>query len=164
MRQSEKESRFMKVVNDSRQLICKVCYMYATDRDHFQDLYQEVLANIWVGLDSFRGKAAISTWLYRTAINTCVTFFRRHNTHATSMTSLDFAADLEADDGSLRAEQLREMYSLISGLDKLDKAIILMWLDERSYDEIAEVTGFSRNNVATRLHRIKQRLARQSNS
>ena len=126
MRQSEKESRFMKVVNDSRQLICKVCYMYATDRDHFQDLYQEVLANIWVGLDSFRG-------------------------------------DLAADDGSARAEQLREMYSLISGLDKLDKAIILMWLDERSYDEIAEVTGFTRNNVATRLHRIKSRLARQSN-
>ena len=77
------------------------------------------------------------------------------------MTSLDFAADLEADDGS-RAEQLREMYRLISGLDKLDKAIILMWLDGRSYEEIAEVTGFRRNNVATRLHRIKQRLAERN--
>ncbi|MDE5989269.1 MAG: sigma-70 family RNA polymerase sigma factor [Duncaniella sp.] len=161
MRQSERESRFMKVVNDSRQLLCKVCYMYATDRDHFQDLYQEVLANIWVGLDSFRGESAISTWLYRTAINTCVTFFRRHSSHAASMTSLDLAADLEADDG-VRMEQLREMYRLISDLDKLDKAIILMWLDERSYDEIAEVTGFTRNNVATRLHRIKQRLAENS--
>lgn len=161
MRQSEKEARFLEVVNGNRQLLCKVCYMYASDRDHFQDLYQEVLANIWVGLDSFRGESAVSTWLYRTAINTCVTFFRRHNTHASSMTSLDFAADLEADDGS-RAEQLREMYRLISGLDKLDKAIILMWLDGRSYDEIAEVTGFRRNNVATRLHRIKQRLAERN--
>lgn len=161
MRQSEKEARFLEVVNGNRQLLCKVCYMYAADRDHFQDLYQEVLANIWVGLDSFRGESAVSTWLYRTAINTCVTFFRRHNTHASSMTSLDFAADLEADDGS-RAEQLREMYRLISGLDKLDKAIILMWLDGRSYEEIAEVTGFRRNNVATRLHRIKQRLAERN--
>lgn len=160
MRQNEKESRFMAVVDGNRQLLCKVCYMYATDRDHFQDLYQEVLANIWEGLDSFRGEAAISTWLYRTAINTCVTFFRRHGSHATSQTSLDFASAIEADDsGAERMEQLREMYRLISRLDKIDKAIILMWLDERSYDEIAEVTGFTRNNVATRLHRIKQRLA-----
>ena len=73
------------------------------------------------------------------------------------MTSLDLAGELQADDGT-HGEQLREMYRLISRLGKLDKAIILMWLDERSYDEIAEVTGFTRNNVATRLRRIKQRL------
>ena len=64
----------MTIVNDNRQLLYKVCYMYATDRDHFQDLYQEVLANIWEGLGSFRGDSAVSTWLYRTALNTCVTF------------------------------------------------------------------------------------------
>lgn len=71
------------------------------------------------------------------------------------------AYDIEDDNGE-RNELLREMYRLISRLDKIDKAIILMWLDERSYDEIAEVTGFTRNNVATRLHRIKQRLAENS--
>ncbi len=73
------------------------------------------------------------------------------------------AAELMADDGR-RAEQLREMYRLISQLSKIDKAIIQMWLDERSYDEIAEVTGFTRNNVATRLRRIKQRLVDNGNS
>lgn len=147
----------MAIVKDNRRLIYKVCYMYATDRDHFQDLYQEILANIWEGLRSFRGESALSTWLYRTAINTCVTFYRRYNRHASDMTTLDFAGDLHADDGT-HGEQLREMYRLISKLGKIDKAIILMWLDERSYDEIAEVTGFTRNNVATRLRRIKQRL------
>lgn len=157
MAQTDKEKRFMTVVTDNRQLIYKVCYMYATDRDHFQDLYQEVLANIWEGLDSFRGNSAISTWLYRTAINTCVTFFRRHNRHSSEMTSLEVASELVADD-NVRGEQLREMYALIAKLSKIDKAMILMWLDERSYDEIAEVTGFSRNNVATRLRRIKQKL------
>lgn len=160
---TERESRFMTIVNDNRQLLYKVCYMYATDRDHFQDLYQEVLANIWEGLGSFRGDSAVSTWLYRTALNTCVTFYRRHNRHSSEMTSLDMAAELMADD-SQRAEQLREMYRLISQLSKIDKAIILMWLDERSYDEIAEVTGFTRNNVATRLRRIKQRLVDNGNS
>lgn len=157
MAQTDKEKRFMTVVTDNRQLIYKVCYMYATDRDHFQDLYQEVLANIWEGLDSFRGNSAISTWLYRTAINTCVTFFRRHNRHSSEMTSLEVASELVADD-NVRGEHLREMYALIAKLSKIDKAMILMWLDERSYDEIAEVTGFSRNNVATRLRRIKQKL------
>lgn len=157
MSQTEKESRFMTIVTDNRQLLYKVCYMYATDNSHFQDLYQEVLANIWEGIESFRGDSALSTWLYRTALNTCVTYYRRHNRHSSEMIPLDFAESLTADDG-VRNEQLREMYRLISRLPKIDRAIILMWLDERSYEEIAEVIGFTRNNVATRLRRIKQRL------
>lgn len=162
MASTEKESRFLTIVNDNRQLLYKVCYMYATDRDHFQDLYQEVLANIWEGLGTFRGDSALSTWLYRTALNTCVTFYRKHNRHSSEMMSLEVADGVMADDG-VRNEQLQEMYRLISKLSKIDKAIILMWLDERSYDEIAEVTGFTRNNVATRLRRIKQRLVDSGN-
>ncbi len=157
----DKEARFMAIVNDNRSLLYKVCHMYASDKEHFRDLYQEVLANIWEGIGGFRGEAAVSTWIYRIAINTCVTFFRHHNRHDSSKTYLDMAYDIEDDNGE-RNERLREMYRLISRLDKIDKAIILMWLDERSYDEIAEVTGFTRNNVATRLHRIKQRLAENS--
>lgn len=137
--------------------------MYATDREHFEDLYQEILANIWEGLDSFRAESALSTWLYRTAMNTCITFFRRHNRHATEMRPLESAGEMIAEDAEQHTEQLRLMYKLISKLNKVDKAIIMMWLDERSYDEIAEVTGFTRNNVATRLSRIKQRLISSNN-
>ncbi len=153
----EKEARFLKIVSDNRRIIYKVCYMYATDREHFNDLYQEILANLWEGLESFRAESAMSTWLYRTAMNTCITFYRRHNRHSSEMTPLEMAGELEADDGEHYA-QLKEMYRLISELNKVDKAIILMWLDERSYDEIAEVTGFTRSNVATKLNRIKQKL------
>lgn len=153
----EKETRFMAVVNDSRQMIYKVCYMYATDNDHFNDLYQEVLASLWQGLDSFRGDSKLSTWVYRTAINTCVTFFRKNKKHGQNTMSLDDVTDLPAED-TTRAELLKEMYRLISGLNKMDKALIMMWLDEMSYDEISDVTGLTRNNVATRLRRIKQRL------
>lgn len=147
----------MSIVNDNRQLIYKVCYMYATDEDHFKDLYQEVLANIWQGVDSFRGDVRVSTWIYRTAFNTCVTFFRRHNRHSSEMTSLDCLAEIPGEDSS-KTEMLRQMYKLIGGLERMDKAMIMMWLDERSYEEIAEVTGLTRNNVATRLRRIKQKL------
>jgi len=156
-----KESRFMSVVNDNRQMIYKVCYMYATDNDHFKDLYQEVLASLWQGLDSFRGDSKMSTWIYRTAINTCVTFFRKHRSHGQDTISLDAVVDVPGED-TTRTDMLKEMYRLISGLNKMDKALILMWLDERSYDEIAEVTGLSRNNVATRLRRIKQRLVEEN--
>ena len=156
-----KESRFMTVVNDNRQMIYKVCYMYATDNDHFKDLYQEVLASLWQGLDSFRGDSKMSTWIYRTAINTCVTFFRKHKSHGFDTVGLEAIADIPGDDNA-RTDMLKEMYRLISGLNKMDKALILMWLDERSYEEIAEVTGLSRNNVATRLRRIKQRLVEEN--
>lgn len=152
----------MTIVSNNRRLLYKVCYMYASDREHFQDLYQEVLANIWEGLGSFRGESAQSTWIYRVALNTCVTFYRNYTRYSSEMTSLDMASELVADDEN-HVEQLREMYRLISQLSKVDKAIILMWLDERSYDEIAEVTGFTRNNVATRLRRIKQWLVDSEN-
>ena len=151
---SEKESRFMAIVNDNRRMLCKVCYMYADSDEHFKDLYQEVLANLWQGLDSFRGDSRLSTWLYRTAINTCVTYFRHNGKHDRGKVGLDTLADTMSDDSDRPAE-LRQMYRLIGGLDKMDKALILMWLDEKSYDEIAGVTGLPRNTVATRLHRIK---------
>ena len=154
---SEKESRFMAIVNDNRRMLCKVCYMYADSDEHFKDLYQEVLANLWQGLDSFRGDSRLSTWLYRTAINTCVTYFRHNGKHDRGKVGLDTLADTMSDDSDRPAE-LRQMYRLIGGLDKMDKALILMWLAEKSYDEIAGVTGLPRNKVATRLPRIKLRL------
>ena len=153
----EKEKRFMAIVDDNRRMIYKVCYMYADDDEHFKDLYQEVLANLWQGLDSFRGDARMSTWLYRTAINTCVTYFRRNAKHDNGKVGLETLADTPGDDRDHQSE-LRQMYRLIGGLDRMEKAIILMWLDEKSYDEIAGVTGLPRNTVATRLHRIKQKL------
>lgn len=159
---TQKEERFNAVVSDHRTTLYKVCYMYAEDSEHFKDLWQEVLANVWQGLDSFRGEAKLSTWLYRTAINTCVTYFRRTSRHSQGRISLDALAEIPGDDSGQRTAQLKRMYSLIADLGKLDKAIILMWLDEKSYDEIAELTGLGRNAVATRLRRIKLKLAEKN--
>lgn len=158
---SQREAQFNSLVSENRQLICKVCYMYATDVDYFNDLYQETLANIWSAMDSFRGEARISTWLYRIAINSCVTFFRRHHRHDSLNAPIESLVDIPGDDGR-RTENLREMYRLISQLDPMEKALIMMWLDENSYDEISEVTGLARNTVATRLRRIKQKLIDRS--
>ncbi len=152
----------MAIVSDNRRLIYKVCYMYATDDDYLNDLYQEVLANIWQGIDSFRGESRQSTWIYRVALNTCVTFYRRNSTHTTGRVSIDNVADIEDPDNS-KTKMLKEMYRLIGDLPKMDKAIILLWLDEKSYEQIADITGLTRNTVATRLRRIKQKLVEQNN-
>lgn len=147
----------MAVVADNRRIIYKVCYMYASDTEHFNDLYQEVLANVWQGLDSFRGEARGSTWIYRVAINTCVSNFRLTSRHTSGRVGLDSLGDVAAPDDD-HTDKLRQMYRLIAGLDRMEKALIMMWLDEKSYDEIADVTGLGRNTVATRLRRIKQKL------
>lgn len=160
--ETDKEQRFLAIIEKNRGVISKVCYMYATDDDCFKDLYQETLINLWRGIDSFRGDAAVSTWIYRTAINTCLTVYRRTRRHQME-TSVDSLPEI-ADSGDEKSAQLKEMYRLISQLESLDKAIIMLWLDENSYDEIAEITGLARNNVATRLRRIKARLVAASDS
>lgn len=155
------EQAFTELLDRNRQLISKVCYMYASDGEHFKDLCQEVATNIWQGFGRFRGEAAESTWVYRVALNTCVSYFRKQGSRRLETVNLENAAYVEADSGE-RLAQLREMYRLISTLGKIDKALILLWLDEKSYDEMAEITGLSRGNVASRLHRARQRLAKQA--
>ena len=153
---TEKEQQFLSIIEENRQQIYKVCYMYASDDDHFNDLYQEVLINIWQGLGGFRGEAQISTWVYRISLNTCVTHYRKNHKHE-EMVPIDGLKVVDTDDGT-HQEQLKELYRLINRLDRFEKAIILLWLDEKSYDEIAEITGLCRNNVASRLRRIKIKL------
>ncbi|MCC8175230.1 MAG: sigma-70 family RNA polymerase sigma factor [Bacteroidales bacterium] len=159
---NEKESRFLRLIEDNRRLVSKVCFMYAVDSAHFDDLYQETMLNLWRGLDTFRGDSAPSTWIYRMAINTCLTDFRRLKNRPSAMPA-EALPELN-DPLSDRPEQLREMYRLIGQLGEVDKAIVMMWLDELSYDEIAEATGFPRNTVATRLRRAKARLVEAGNS
>lgn len=136
--------------------------MYATDGEHFKDLYQESLINLWQGLGKYRGDASVSTWIYRVVLNTCVSYYRRNKNYFNAV-PLDAVAELpSADDG--RNDDLKMLYGLISRLGKLDKALILLWLDEKSYDEIAAITGLTKSNVAVRLNRIKKRLTEMNNT
>lgn len=158
---NQETQQFMEIIDANKQLISKVCLMYARDHEHFKDLYQEVMATLWQGMKSFSGESKISTWIYRVALNTCVTYYRRHN-RADSAMSISEVAEI-ADCSQEHASLLRQMYALISQLEPVDKGIIMMWLDSSSYDDIADVTGLTRANVASRIHRIRQRLIKKSN-
>lgn len=163
----DKEKEFESMVEANRPILTKVCYMYARDPDHFKDLYQETLINLWQSFSRFRGDSTAGTWIYRVCINTCISCFRKARKHASnlSMSNPEMLqlADRACEDNE-HARCLSEMYNLINRLPALDKAIILMWLDEKSYQEISEVTGLQRNNVAARLHRCKQKLLKMINS
>jgi len=158
-----RQEQFIKLLDEYNDLIAKVCYVYSSPVVTMDDLYQEVAANIWTGLERFRGEAKISTWIYRTAINTCITWVRR-NRHSRDYTCIDEAM-LVADDSAEAEERMaryRMLHSMIASLQPLEKALVTMWLDDKPYAEIAAVTGLSVANVATRLHRIKEKLAKRA--
>jgi len=155
---SDIESQFLEVVRAYDSVVRKVCFMYTSPSTAFDDLYQEIMVNLWNGFKSFRGDSKMSTWIYRMSINTCVSWYRRNNRH-TSLECIDNAINqIAADEDEEHRRNLKELYKLISGLDVLERAIVMMWLDEKSYDEIADVTGLSRAAVGTRLHRIRRKL------
>ena len=164
---SDKEKRFLDITACYKEVLAKVCWLYVSPGASFDDLYQEVLINIWQGMDSFRGETKISTWLYRTAINTCISWHRHNDRHSAGavMRLEDMASDpADGQPSAAMIENYRELYSLISRLGPLDKAIITLWLDEKSYDEMAAIMGMTPGNVAVRLHRIKEKLSKMAAS
>ena len=146
MEQNTKEKQFTSLIEEYKRVIYKICYMYATDGDNFKDLYQDVVINLWKGFEGYEG----------------ISFYRQQQRRG-EHTSLDSLYGLEAED-SETTRRLKEMYRLIAGLDKFERAVILLWLDENSYEEIAEIVGVPRNTVASRLKRIKDKLTKQANS
>ena len=158
----EREKEFISLVEEYKQVIYKVCYIYATDPDNLNDLYQEVVINLWKAFPRFRGECKVSTWVYRIGLNTCISFFRKSKSRPEMISiSVDLEAFAEEDD---KTAQLRELYRMINRLGRLERALILLWLEERSYQEMADIIGISRNNVAVKLNRIKEKLRVMLNS
>lgn len=151
---------FERFVARHRRIISKVCYLYATDSADFDDLRQEVLIALWRGFGSFEGHSAASTWVYRVSLNACISYCRRNRRHRTAQ-PLAEALAIADDDPALR-ERMSELAALLARLDPMEKALMALWLDELSYDEIAAVTGLQRNTVASRLHRIRLKLRREA--
>ncbi len=150
------EQEFLAVIRLYDKVIYKVCYIYTTRNATLNDLYQEVVINLWRAFPKFRGECKISTWIYRIALNTCISFMRKEK-NVPELVTLTYETDRVAEDDELQS-MLRELYRLINQLGQLDKSIILLYLEDKSYEEISEITGLTTTNVATKLNRIKQKL------
>lgn len=149
---------FINILMQNKRIIYKVCFMYADDNDDINDLYQEVVLSLWKAYQKFEGRSSVSTWIYRIALNTCITGLRKKKNYD----YVPLQQDIDILDDCERDELLKQMYHLIHQLDNVDRMYIMLWLDEKNYDEIAEIVGVSRNNVAIRIHRIKEKLKRMS--
>lgn len=154
------ENQFETTLAQHDDLIRRICAAYSTKRTSPDDLYQEVTLSLWRGIKEFRGDAAVSTWVYRIAINTCISFLRHNERSSYNPVDIDAAFDLAADDNSPDNDDTSFLHLLIDHLNDIDKAIILMWLDGCPYAEISRVTGLNRTVVGTRLTRIRAKLRR----
>ena len=156
--ETDKEQRFLDIADTYKEVVAKVCYLYATPDSPFDDLYQEVMINLWQGLDSFRGESKVSTWIYRMALNTCITMHRANRKHQGTVSLDDIPFEAADTSSGVRMDDYQQLKVLIDHLNPIDKAIITLWLDEKPYGEIAAIMGFSATNVGIRLHRIKEKL------
>ncbi len=159
MKISEKE--FAKIVRENKTTIYTVCYMFSDNREEVEDLFQEVLIALWQGLDSFRGESALRSWIYRISLNTCISADRKKRRRADSV-RLDMKIDLFADTND-DTRQVQMLRSRIGKLGVFDRAIILLWLENLSYEEIGAIVGISAKNVSVRLVRIREQLKNMSN-
>ncbi|MCR4592768.1 MAG: sigma-70 family RNA polymerase sigma factor [Bacteroidaceae bacterium] len=151
-----KEQEFSRMVREHKSTIYTVCYMFSNDEDEVSDLFQETLINLWKGFDSFRHESKLSTWIYRVAMNTCISADRKKRKQGTKV-PLSMNIDLYNDEDH-ETKQVRQLHERIQRLDLIDRALVMMWLEGMNYDEIADVIGISVKNVGVKLVRIKEKL------
>lgn len=148
---------FAQMVREHKATIYTVCYMFSKDADEVADLFQEVLINLWKGFDGFQGRSDIKSWIYRVALNTCITIDRKKKRKNKAELSMDINLFSDSDNDTKQVEMLRQR---INRLKPFDRAIVLLWLENMSYDEIGAVVGITAKNVSVRLFRIKEELKR----
>ena len=157
----EKELEFNRIVKANKAAIFTVCYLFSKDQDEVNDLFQETLINLWRGFDGFQGKCGVKTWIWRVSLNTCLTFERKKKRRVDTLPlTMDINLFTDTDDDT---RQVQMLYRRINKLGMLDRAIILLWLENMSYEEIGEIIGISTKNVSVKLVRIKEQLKKMSN-
>ena len=158
-----KEIEFSRLMNQHKGIIYKVVNSYCQHQDHRQDLDQEILTAMWLAIDKFNNEFKFSTWMYRIALNVAISYYRkdskRQDKPSVDEEQLINIADLTTEED--KSEEIKQLYRFIGQLDKLNRAIMILYLESESYESIANSLGLSRTNVATRIGRIKATLAEQ---
>lgn len=153
------EAEFVTLINRHIGMIYKVCNIYCQDPEDRRDLFQEIVLQLWKGYPSFRQQAQFSTWLYRVALNTAISNFRKTIKSPRSLSLADAGIDIPDPEALIEGnEKLKSLYKAIEQLSAIEKAIILLHLDGCTYNEIAAIAGISNNNVGVKLNRIKSKL------
>lgn len=153
------EEDFSRIVKENKGTIYTVCHMFADCQDEADDLFQEVLINLWKGFGTFRGDSKVNSWIYRVALNTCISVDRKKKQKKTERLAMDINLYEDRDEAS---QQVQQLHRLISRLEVIDRAIVLLWLENMSYEEMAGILGISTKNVSVKLVRIKEKLIKMN--
>lgn len=150
------EQGFLELAEAHKGIIHKICRLCRDTPEDREDLFQEIIYQLWKAVPSFRGDAKISSWLYRVAINTALAAFRKRRPDILPESEIPHTAE-EAPDGTAEAKR-EQWFSALKKLDESERAIVILFLDDLSYRQISEITGITENNVGVRLNRIKNKL------
>lgn len=139
-------------------IIIKICRAYTNSQEDFEDYYQEVCLQIWRSKDNFKGTSEWSTWVYRISLNVCLTLLKKKKHRHQYFASDSLPDEVSIENRAFSDEALNKLYDAIRHLSEVDRAVILLYLDEKTYQEIADITGTNANNIGVRIKRIKERL------
>ena len=154
---ASKEELFKEIFQKNSGKVYHLCYGYTGDDDSANDLMQETFIKVWQNLDKFRNQSLISTWIYRIAVNTCLSYLRVEKRQAKDELT-DNIIENKQEEVSEKKEQIALLYTCISQLEENERILITMVLDEVPYNEIAQISGISEGNLRVKIHRIKQKL------
>ena len=155
-----KEKTFSQLIREHKSTIYTVCYMFSQDADEVNDLFQEVLVNLWKGFENFEHRSDVRTWIYRVALNTCISLDRKRRRSKSTKLTMDINLFEDRDEDTRQVDMLHKR---ISRLQPFDRAIVLLWLEDMPYEEIGQIVGITAKNVSVRLFRIREQLKRMSN-
>jgi RNA polymerase sigma-70 factor (ECF subfamily) len=139
-------------------IIIKLCRAYTNSQEDYEDYYQEVCLQIWRSKDNFREKSEWSTWVYRITLNVCLTLLKKKKNNGQHFVSDSLSVEETEDNHAFSDESLNLLYAAIRELPEIDRAIIMLYLEEKPYQEIAEIIGTNANNIGVRVNRIKLKL------
>lgn len=152
------ETKFVEVINKHQGLIHKICFMYEQDGDTRNDLFQEIVLQLWKSFPTFRGEAKITTWMYRIALNTAISCYRKRVKIVKTEDLNEMHLNISDSGDDNREENFQRLQQAIRQLSEIERAMIMMALDEVPYDEIAATIGITQNNVRVRMNRIREKL------
>lgn len=155
----ELEKQFVNLLDENQNIIHKVCRVYTNNSDAHKDLFQEVTIQLWKAYPKFRGDAKFSTWMYRVALNTAITIYRKSKRQIQTSDISDFHYRLESSEyDATMDEQMKLLYKAIHQLSDVEKALILLYLEDKPYREIAQTMGLTEVNARVKVNRIKGKL------
>jgi|TARA_R100001369_G_C3294237_1_gene164490 RNA polymerase sigma-70 factor (ECF subfamily) len=155
----ELEHQFVKNLEKHQNIAHKICRIYTNDQDSHNDLFQEITIQLWKAYPKFRGEAKFSTWMYRVALNTAITLYRKkkRSIKTQDFDTVDFKIKAEEYDDETE-QQLKVMYSAIQELNDIEKALVFLYLEDKNYRDISETLGITEVNARVKMNRVKTKL------